>query len=707
MGVYEILPIILFVIQLGLIGYYIYTAIKSQKFISKNTIFYFVPISIVLFVLYTLGANYKAEVTNTPLTVMDYLAICKAVIAATVFELKTDYLTHLMDACWSFRLAYILAVVLSIACVYTSVISLVFNTVLNKFRISKALSKNCDILIGENDYNLDYIRKSESNCIVITNNIKSERINEYYVNKIGVLQMNFNSKNLLKTFKSSLRKERELNFISFCDSTTNLGFIKEFEDFLNMPLKKEKVLDRKTCYLKVEIDLNNQMSLKNKILENKTLAAFIDCFNRYELFSLDFVEKNPITEHLPKDFILEDKGVVSSKKKINVVYLGFGKFSKTLHKAQLTNDQLPTINNDKLVRYKINYYAFDKDEKANEDKNMNFYFRRFDENVSKYNSKEYFAPSEKLDNLKFEVTNVESYKLINHLLDIIDIKKKEDSYNRFIISFGTDVDNIDMAIKIESILKEHNFENYEIYIHVRNQFPSAIRLLDNPKINVIGNISSIFNHDVIVNERLLELAKLVNRKYDQKRLADSSWYSLSPIKQASNIYSSLNIRLKLNLLGYDYIKENHIVDNEEIIDEISKKVKFEKKSYDDYLFYKNNKIEPVHSIAYQEHLRWNAFYISNGYVPLKIKDIKLLNPNGNYGPEFYKDDNSLKLHACLTTYEGLDEYHHHLAKLLSEANSREIEENINVVETYKYDHMIVENIRPMFKDSKYRIIKRG
>ena len=59
MGVYEILPIILFVIQLGLIGYYIYTAIKSQKFISKNTIFYFVPISIDLFVLYTLGANSK------------------------------------------------------------------------------------------------------------------------------------------------------------------------------------------------------------------------------------------------------------------------------------------------------------------------------------------------------------------------------------------------------------------------------------------------------------------------------------------------------------------------------------------------------------------------------------------------------------------------------------------------------------------------
>ena len=702
---YDIVSIILLVVELGLIAYYVYSALTSQKYISKNTIFYFVPISIVLFFLYSLGANYKAQITSTSLGIMDYLSIGKAVIAVTVFELKTDYITHLMAKCWAFEWACYLAIVLSIACVYTSIISLAVNSVINKRRLNIALKSNCDILIGENDYNFQYIDQS-NNCIVLTNNLKSKNISDYYSRKIPVIQTNFTSTNLVKYFKWAFKKGIDLNFISFCDSTTNLGLINEFEKFLYESIGQERVIDKKTCFLKVEINLNNQLSFKNKILENKDLAAFIDCFNRYELFALDFVEKNPITEHLPKDFILEDKGVISSKKKINVMYLGFGKLSKTLHKVQLINDQLPTIKGNKIGRYKINYFAFDKNEKSNEDKNMNFYFRRYDENISKYSSDEYFPVLEKLDNIKFENINVESYELINYLLDIIDIENKEDSYNRFIISYGSDVDNIDMAIKIESILKEHHFENYEIYLHVRNKFPTAINLLDNSKINVIGDILSVFNHDVIVNERLLELAKLLNRKYDQKRLADSSWYNLSPIKQASNIYSSLNIRLKLNLLGYDYIKEDKEVNNEDIINEISKKVEFTKNSYDDYLFFKDNRISPVHSIAYQEHLRWNAFYISNGYVPLKKEEISLVDAFGEYGPIFYKDDSSLKLHACLTTYEGLDDYHHLLAELLTKANSKTIEENLNVVETYKYDHMIVENIKPMFTNSKYRLVKR-
>ena len=34
--VYDYLPIVLFVVELGLIGYYIFSALKNQKFISKG-----------------------------------------------------------------------------------------------------------------------------------------------------------------------------------------------------------------------------------------------------------------------------------------------------------------------------------------------------------------------------------------------------------------------------------------------------------------------------------------------------------------------------------------------------------------------------------------------------------------------------------------------------------------------------------------------
>lgn len=704
--IYTILPIVLLVIELGLLGYYIYSAIKTQKFISKGTIIYFVPLSLVLFALYTLGANYSAMKTGTSLSIVDYMAIGKSVLSATVFELKTDYVSDLMNDYWVFKAAFTVAIALSISCFYTSLISLIINTVVNKVRLMIALKKNCDVLIGENQYNNEYIARSK-NVIVITDNYKSDNLNEYYAKKIPVIQSKFTKDNLLKLFKGQIKKGIELNFVSFQDSDTNLGYIKEFEDFLYSKIKDERVLDKRTCFLKVEIDFNNQITIKNKILENKDIAAFIDCFNRYELFALDFVEKNPITEHLPASFINEDLGIINPNKKINVIYIGFGKVSKTLHRVQLMNDQLPTVNKktNKIERYKINYYGFDKDGSEVVDKNMSFFFRRYDENIKKYSTDEYFPVLDKLDTLKIEKCNIESYELINYLEEILKEGKKEDNYNRIIISYGEDIDNIDTAIKINAILDEHGYENYEIYVRVKGKFPAAIKLLENKKVNVIGDIPSVFNHDVIINERLLELAKLINRKYNSKRLADSSWYTLSTIKQSSNTYSSLNIRLKLNLIGYDYVRENVLINNDEAIKEIESKLKFEKKSYDDFLFFKTNNNKPVHSLAYQEHMRWNAFYIANGYVPIKKESIKLLNAEGEYGPSFYKDDANLKLHACLTTFEGLDEYHKHLAKLLSDANDKSFEENLDIVETYKYDHMLIEDFRTIFTDSNYRLFK--
>ena len=706
MWFFTFLPIIVLIIEVLLVGYYFYYAYKNKKLVSKETIIYFVPISLILFVLYVLGANYDVRVNHTSLSVIDYLAILKTVITSAVFDLKIEYVNLLIEDNVIFKISYITAVVLSIVCVYASILNLIYHAFSNKIRLALTLRRNCDILIGDNEYNKEYI-KNNNQCIILTNNAKVDNLEEYYVNKIPVIQNKFDSQTLMRFIRRNIKKKRELNFISFNDSSTNLGLIKEFEQFLNMEINSKKVIDYKVCYLKVEIDASNQMSIKNKILENKSLAAFIDCFTRYELFALNFIEKNPITEHLPEGFIDINKGIINKDKTINVVYLGFGKISKTLHRVQLMNDQIPTINdNNEVEIFKINYIAYDKDSEASEDKNMTFFFKRYDENITKYSTKDYFPPCDKLDNLVLEPVNIESYHIVNKIVELLNKTNKQDTYNRFIISYGDDIDNIDMAIKVSTLLKEYDYKNYEIYVRVKGEFPAAIKLLDDKRINVIGDIASIFNHDVIVNERLLELAKLVNKKYNTKRLSDSSWYNLTAIKQASNVYSSLNIRLKLNLLGFDYVRENSIVDNQEVIKEIEDKVKFDRNSYDDYLFYKINKNELVHILAYQEHIRWNAFYIGNGYVPLKKDQIKLIEVDGEYGPVFYKDDNVLNLHGCLTTYKGLDDYHRHLAKLLSKANKKSIEENIDMVETYKYDHMIIESIKPMFKDSNYRLIKK-
>jgi len=76
----------------------------------------------------------------------------------------------------------------------------------------------------------------------------------------------------------------------------------------------------------------------------------------------------------------------------------------------------------------------------------------------------------------------------------------------------------------------------------------------------------------------------------------------------------------------------------------------------------------------------------------------------------YKDDNKTKKHACITTYEGLDEYHRLYAKLeyqkvynldsfpkkLNKEEKEKYDEILEQVQTYKYDYNLVDNFRHLF-----------
>ena len=98
------------------------------------------------------------------------------------------------------------------------------------------------------------------------------------------------------------------------------------------------------------------------------------------------------------------------------------------------NDQLPTISkNGTMEGFKINYFAFDKEKKVNEDKNSSFFSKRYDENISSYDNKEYFPVWNKLDNLIFEEMNIESYHMVNRIMEILKETKKENKCKRFII----------------------------------------------------------------------------------------------------------------------------------------------------------------------------------------------------------------------------------------------------------------------------------
>lgn len=185
----------------------------------------------------------------------------------------------------------------------------------------------------------------------------------------------------------------------------------------------------------------------------------------------------------------------------------------------------------------------------------------------------------------------------------------------------------------------------------------------------------------------------------------TKWTNLSSIKKLSNVYAGLNFRLKLNLLGYDLVKntgDNFDKElNEQLIDRLSLQVPKIDAPYEDYLYFNTDSFNSANALSYQEKLRWNAFYIANGYALMKKTDIKVLSEQ-----EIIKDDDYKKLHACLTTVKGLDEYHRLLACELSKISGKTIAEELVNVNTYKYDYAVLDVIKAFDQNSSMVIVKR-
>ena len=302
-----------------------------------------------------------------------------------------------------------------------------------------------------------------------------------------------------------------------------------------------------------------------------------------------------------------------------------------------------------------------------------------------------------------------------------------------IISLADDVKNIDYAIKLKSVLAQNNIRKYKIFVRVMNYDSSHSDLIDSDDIVFFGNNYEIINKSMIINEELYELAKMLKQSYEIKRLSEINWYRDSFIKQRSNFYLSLNMKVKINLLGYDLKpikasdKENVEEINKKLLTELQNKIippsttyegdkeivfrSFIEKMNNTCIIYKvfgdieneeanfkpapldkevfnvspiilkllrfqnfNNldDVTPSYSLAYQEHLRWNAFHINYGYIPLPFDNISVILPSEL---SIYKDNVKIKEHACLIDYYDLDKYHDTLVERIINPNGLSFEDN--------------------------------
>ena len=282
------------------------------------------------------------------------------------------------------------------------------------------------------------------------------------------------------------------------------------------------------------------------------------------------------------------------------------------------------------------------------------------------------------------------------------------------VSFDDDSDNIDIALKIKETIDRHSIDfDYKIFVRIRKdnyrKSSHVAEILKNNGMIAYGTESDIINHENIVNENLDHIAQTRNAFYmrqnpEEKRSDLELWKSLNYNRKLSNRYSSSSIRFKLNLMGLDLSSEEKgsiDIDNYLTIYDSAKTIKKDENNEIIYTLADNKMIpNPRQVLTFIEHERWNAFYLFRGYMPMAKASIEMR--DSNKGFKLYKDDDKMRLHACLTTLGGLDEYRI-LCKNVYKKN--DIIKNDSDTDVIHYDTQLMDNIFAELKTAQAYIVR--
>lgn len=453
--------------------------------------------------------------------------------------------------------------------------------------------------------------------------------------------------------------------------------------------------------------MNEQLAkIVAKNSNNRKYSITASCFYLYDLLARNFsIEKN-FADYIPDDFYDDNlRTLVKKDKDINVVMMGFGRTNEAMFKSLIINNQFIQKGNEETYAPKlVNYFIYERDEqmlhnslitkiydhqnKASEDKGLDDYYNLCTLKI-----------------LSKDVCGEDFYKGIKEL------SNDENAFTFVFVNCETGVNNSAFAANIGRLFPLNRGRIF----YVISNHNYLLDIDDNDNLEGFGFKEELLTHDKINNQDLYELAgasyvRYIKLKNDDYIPVDD----LSSFAQMSNVYSNMNIKFKLKLLGLklvdvdpkniEEVKES-LLNYYEIYDPRIYDVLKDIKDYD--LQYIKNEIDNAYSnkhsifgklysyesyfaksirssLSFQEHLRWNAYELVNGYQQMSFDKITY-DINNKKG--IHKDE-VLKEQACITTYKFLDNI---AEKEVEEARKKGNQEVTKYdLDLYKYDYMTMD-----------------
>lgn len=600
------------------------------------------------------------------------------------------------------------------------------------------LAKNKVVIFGNNEHSHTIYNSEGAKKRILVDKVKGDDAAALYMKNIVYCNVNSYEEYIDTLVKKCLDRQEHIDVVINTENDElNIEivrfFVKAIKSF-DTTAEKDNLFDLMRVF--VFGDPRYEAIYDNVARDGLGCVSYV---NKYQKMAIDFIDKYPYTRFMSAKHIDYTSSCVKQGVDINAVMIGFGNTNRQIFLTSVANNQFIESTPKGVAIKKVKYHIFDKSFKDKKgdcgcdagDKNLNHNYFRFKNETAGVDDGKYLDFPDYPAEENFHHLDINDQDFYNEIRKVLT--RSHDDVNFVIIAFGSDLENIDMAEKLIAKTKEWDVSNATVFVKIRST--SNLSLAQGKTyIPICAEDEVVYNMDNILGDKIFKMSMLRDAVYSLeyevssangnitqenvervKREAHRNWFeSKTPHERESNLYCTLSLRSKLNMMGLDYCCEGEegdalgeeeylkIYAGEDMPDTTSIPFTADGKPIIKYtLDFKKSRRGDM---AIHEHYRWNSFMITKGFVPATKQQI--LEEFDEKKKRFTNGKNyALRRHGNLTTFDGLVEFRQLVAKrdirdgeTMAEAEARK--------DVIKYDYQLLDDAHWLLTNAGFKIIRR-
>lgn len=582
-------------------------------------------------------------------------------------------------------------------------------------------------IFGYNENSLSIYKSDKTRSCAIVDKISDGDCTSMYINKISFISCRRPETVINKIFSAVLKKPNKITaVINTGDDERNIETARLFLE----KIRQSDDAARSRLFEKLDVHVFGDPAYE--AIYGEIVAKSFGCVhykNKYRMIAMNFIERYPLTKFMDESQIDYSTSLVRAGVDINVCMIGFGRPNRRIFLTSVANNQFICAEGGNVKLKQVNYHVFDKTF-AEMNKGLNHSYYRFANECADASAENYLPLPELPAHEKYYHIDINDAAFYNTVRGIVTAGKTDANF--IIVSFESDLENIDMAQKLIAKCNEWGAYNLTVFVRVKAAGGYGM-FFDDKRVILIGDeAESVYDISEITADCIFKMAQMRNEIYDleykltadrsfvvdeaaileNRRSAAKNWFVVkSQLERESSLYGCLSLRSKLNMMGLDYCR----VDENDLpaLTEAEYMKIYAAGDMPDTQYY-NLDVDGKKVIRYTldfpesrrknlailEHYRWNSFMISQGMIPAD-KDT-ILNEKAERGGKLRYTNGknyALRRHGNLTTFEGLVDFRRMVADRdgVDEADR----------DVIKYDYQLLDDAYWLLTKTGYKIVRKA